>query len=53
VLRKLDRAGTPWSRPTGVEQRVAALVGDRYVEPNRDLAALLDTDLAVLGYRVR
>jgi hypothetical protein len=53
VLRKLDRAGTPWSRPAGVEAKVAELVGDRYVEPNRDLAELLGTDLAALGYRVR
>ena len=51
VLRKIDRAGTPWSRPTGVEARVAELVGDRYVEPNRDLAEMLGTDLGALGYR--
>jgi hypothetical protein len=51
VLRKLDRAGTPWSASTGVEARVGELVGDRYDEPNRDLAHLLDVDLAALGYR--
>jgi hypothetical protein len=50
VLRKLDRAGTPWSRPTGVERRVRELVGDRYVEPNRELGALLGVDLGTLGY---
>ena len=52
VLRKLDRAGTPWSRPAGVEARVRDLVGDHYVEPNRALADLLGIDLGVLGYRV-
>ena len=51
VLRKLDRAGTPWSRPTGIEDRVRGLVGDRYDDANRDLAQLLGIDLAALGYR--
>ncbi len=52
VLRKLDRAGTPWSRPAGVKARVTALVGDRYVEPNRRLATVLGVDLGALGYAV-
>jgi hypothetical protein len=51
VLRKLDRAGTAWSAAAGVEDRVRELVGDRYDEPNRDLATLLGVDLAALGYR--
>jgi len=50
VLRKLDRAATAWSRPAGVEDRVRDLVGDRYAEANRDLAALTGIDLGALGY---
>jgi hypothetical protein len=52
ALRKLDRAGTPWSRPAGIRDRVADLVGDRYVEANRELGALLGSDLGALGYTV-
>jgi hypothetical protein len=51
ALRKLDRADTRWSAPAGVKTKVAELVGDRYAEPNRDLAALIGVDLAALGYR--
>ena len=50
VLRKLDRADTPWSRPAGVKARVTELVGDRYRAPNRELGALLGVDLGTLGY---